>query len=224
MNKSPISQVIASKRLETIFSELLPCKRFADVGCDHGYIARAMLKSGKAERVVISDISAPSLKKAEKLLEGEGEKVTSVVCDGLSKVPRDCDEVLIAGMGGEEIVSILDAAPFLPERIVAQPMKNADKVRKSLLSHGYGIEKDYLFKDGKFYFLISASLFEGRREYGEDELFFGWDNIHSPSRAFKEYVKKTSETLEAVLKGELSERSRKEVEELKNKYDRIYIL
>ena len=57
-----------NKRLEIIFSEIAACSSFADVGCDHGYIAKAVLDSGKCDDVIISDISAPSLKKAEKLL------------------------------------------------------------------------------------------------------------------------------------------------------------
>ena len=49
-------------------------------------------------------------------------KVTSVCCDGLEKIPRDCDLVLIAGMGGEEIVTILKNG-FLPRKLLLQPMK-----------------------------------------------------------------------------------------------------
>ena len=56
-------------RLKRIFEEIPPCSSFADVGCDHGYIAEKMLESGKCNHVIISDISAPSLKKAEKLLK-----------------------------------------------------------------------------------------------------------------------------------------------------------
>ena len=56
-------------RLDELFSLLPPCSKFADVGCDHGYIAQRMLLSGKCGHAVISDISEKCLKKAETLLK-----------------------------------------------------------------------------------------------------------------------------------------------------------
>ena len=55
-------------RLNKIFDSLAECEVFADVGCDHGYIAKAMLFSGKCKKVIVSDISAKCLNKAEELL------------------------------------------------------------------------------------------------------------------------------------------------------------
>ena len=96
-----------NKRLETIYQSLAPCKKLADVGCDHGYIADAMLSRGKAERAVISDISAPSLKKAADLLErNHPGRYTAVVCDGLKGVDSDCDQVLIAK---SDMASLVDS-------------------------------------------------------------------------------------------------------------------
>ena len=45
-----------TKRLQLLFDEIENCEVFADVGCDHGYIAEAVLKSCKSEKVIISDI------------------------------------------------------------------------------------------------------------------------------------------------------------------------
>lgn len=207
-----------NKRLKQLFSALAPCKKFADVGCDHGYVAHMMIEEGKAERVVISDISAPSLKKAEELLSAYmGDRVTSVVCDGLSGVDTDCDQVLIAGMGGEEIISILSSSPFLPERLVVQPMKNVDKVRKRLLSLGYRIVKDYIFRDVKFYNLIVCE--RGEDSYSEEEIFFGRDNLLRPSADFISYARSEINKYEDILqKGELPPSVRAQVEQLVEKY------
>lgn len=205
-----------TKRLEIIYSQLTPCKKFADVGCDHGYIAEAMLEGDKAERVIISDISAPSLKKAEKLLRKYRDKVKAVLCDGLKKIDVDCDQVLIAGMGGEEIISILSSAPFLPNRLVLQPMKNVDKVRKTLLSIGYSIEKDFVFFDEKFYFLLVCE--RGEDYYTDDELFFGRDNLKNKSVDFIDYCKREYEKYEQILLTSLPTDVREELEKLKDKY------
>jgi tRNA (adenine22-N1)-methyltransferase len=209
-----------TKRLQTILNHLICCKRFADVGCDHGYVARAMLETGKAERVIVSDISAPSLKKAQTLLEPYGQRVKAVVCDGLALVDDDCDQVLIAGMGGEEIISILSSSHFLPKRLVLQPMKNADKLRKSLLSCGYRIIKDYIFRDDKFYVLIVAE--RGEDSYSEDEIFFGRDNLLSPTADFLEFAKREHEKYCTLVTSEgLSDATRAELTALKNKYAKV---
>ena len=68
-----------------------------------------MLKNGLCKRAVISDISAKCLEKAEILLKNyiQSGAVKSVCCSGLEKIDESTDEVLIAGMGGDEIVEIL---------------------------------------------------------------------------------------------------------------------
>ena len=95
-------------RLEKIFALIPNCNVFADVGCDHGYIAFEMLKRGKANKVIIADISKKCLSKAEQLLAPyiAEDKVISLVADGFNGLP-DSDVGLVAGMGGEEICSIL---------------------------------------------------------------------------------------------------------------------
>ena len=54
-------------RLEAAAALLGKTSVLADIGCDHGRFSAAMLQRGTAEKVIASDISAPSLKKAEQL-------------------------------------------------------------------------------------------------------------------------------------------------------------
>ena len=157
-----------TRRLRVLCGELRPCGLFADVGCDHGYCTQYMLERGLCRAAVISDISAGSLRKAETLLAEHiaSGRVRSVCCAGLSGVPREAEEVLIAGMGGEEIVSILEEG-FLPPVLVLQPMKHAPKLRRFLLERGYAIERDFTFTDGKHYDLLRAVLHHRRRRSKE---------------------------------------------------------
>lgn len=119
------------KRIETLCSLLTAAEIFADVGCDHGYCTEYMLKSGLCKKAVFSDISRGSLKKAETLLApyiAEG-RARAVLGDGLCGVPDTADEVLIAGMGGREIIGILSDKRygFLPSAFVLQPMPRRGK-------------------------------------------------------------------------------------------------
>lgn len=181
-----------TKRLERIFSEIPKCDSFADVGCDHGFIAEKMILSGKCSNVTITDISAKSLQKAKNLLKTHIEKgVVNAICtDGLKDVSNKTETVLIAGMGGEEIIKILQESAFLPPVLILQPMKNVDKVRRTLFETGYGIVKDYLFYDKKYYNLIVARLNEKVLPYSENEFIFGRDNLKTLSDDFRLYLSK----------------------------------
>lgn len=207
-------------RIEKILSYLPDCKVFADVGCDHGYISKAMLDRNKCERVIISDVSEKCLEKAQTLLSGEEYKgrVTAVVSDGFDQVGW-CDLALIAGMGGEEIISIIKKAKGLPERLVLQPMKNTDRVRRAVVELGYAVEKDLTFIClGKYYDLIS--LKKGADSLSEEEIEFGRTNITQPTPDFKSIInEKIAKYEKCLLEGKMSmsaqEEMRSKIEKLK---------
>lgn len=205
-------------RFEKIISELALCKTFADVGCDHGYVAYEMLQSGKCEFVYITDISAECLKKAENLLSEEFDgKFKAIVTDGLKNVPKT-EQVLIAGMGGELICDILKNADFLPERLVLQPMKNAEKVRDTLIKLGYKLIKDYTFIDEKYYDVIVCE--KGKDSYTQDELIFGRDNLRYKSQPFRQVIEKKIQVLKSALPNMTETDSRKALKQIE-KYTEI---
>ena len=186
-------------RLNKIFDRLTECEVFADVGCDHGYIAKAMLYSGKCKKAIVSDISAKCLNKAEELLKDFIKKgvAEAVVSDGFDKVGY-CDQALIAGMGGEEITAILSKAESLPNRLILQPMKNCDKVRLCAVKRGYKVVNDGVFKSaGKFYDLIV--LEKGTDSLTQEEIEFGRDNVKDRSQPFKEMLLEKMQKIQAVL-------------------------
>jgi tRNA (adenine22-N1)-methyltransferase len=168
-----------------------------------------MLSGGKCGFAYVTDVSSVCLQKAEELLKNNYDgKFKAIVTDGLKNVPK-VDQVLIAGMGGELICDILQGADFLPERLVLQPMKNADKVRKSVINLGYRLIKDYTFKDVKYYDLIVCE--RGEDSYTQDELLFGRDNLLKKGEAFKEQIQKKLSILEkAYLNMSLEDKEKAE--------------
>ncbi len=211
-------------RLSLICAHIPACRVFADIGCDHGYCTAYVLEKGLCERAYVSDISAACLKKAETLLAAEiaAGRCVPVCADGLDGV-KDADCVLIAGMGGEEIVRILSRAP-LPERFILQPMHNVEKVRRHLLARGAHIEEDFTFEDGKFYDLIVGSA-AGGDVYSDFEYRYGRDNLKAPSAAFLRKVRKEADVLRDALaagvRGEQREALREKLHELEAISDAI---
>jgi len=162
-------------RIKKLCAYLDNCRSFADVGCDHGYCTKYMVKNNLCKTAVISDISEKCLAKAEKLLKGyiESGTVQSVVCDGLQKIDEATDQILIAGMGGEELIQILSSA-YIPRSFVFQPMKNLQKVREYLIANGAEITVDEPFESGgKFYFVIKGKRFGNPTHYTKAQLLFG---------------------------------------------------
>lgn len=195
------------KRIDTLCSHLHPAKLFADVGCDHGYCTEYMLKKGLCERAIFSDVSRGSLAKAEKRLAPfvEDGRAIAVLGDGFYGVPKETDEVLIAGMGGSEIISILadEKYGFLPKRFVFQPMHDSEKLRRYLLENGGYLERDYTFEDGKFYdLLVGGNAKEGGHvcdEYSDAAYEFGLENLQNMPEAFVKRTKKQLGNIEKYL-------------------------
>lgn len=152
----------------------------ADVGCDHGYVGCEILRQGKADKVVFSDISAKSLDKARILCDKYAiTNCEFVCCDGLNGIK--CDLAIIGGMGGLEIISILKNAHELPDFLILQPMKNVEELRV-FLQKRYSFEKDFIIFDKKFYNILV--LVKGVDCLSHDEILFGRTNLKEKSEDF----------------------------------------
>ena len=199
-----------TKRLKEICAHIPKSEVFADVGCDHGYCARYALDNGLCKRAYITDISEKCLEKAKSLLKGEIEAGVCIplVGDGLSVLPEPAT-VLIAGMGGEEIVKILSVK--MPPVFLLQPMKNTEKVRRFLLEKGCRIALDVTFEDGKFYDLISGTS-EGGDVYSEREIVYGRDNLKTPSPAFRKKIKQERDKIMGYLNASPSDEEREKLQ------------
>lgn len=180
---------LPTKRLSVLYGELKGGGVFADVGCDHGYVAKKAIDDGIFDKVIISDISEKCLKKAkERLSESHNGKFSAYVSDGFDNLPR-VDEALISGMGGEVMIAMLARRRDKPQRLVLQPMKNAEKLRFFLINNGYKIVRDYTFKDWKYYHVIVAEKSDEKDVYTKSELIFGRDNLKEKSEDFKDFIK-----------------------------------
>ena len=198
------------ERIDKLCSYLFKCKTFADVACDHGYIAEYMLKNNLCESVTVSDISEKCLKKAEILLAEyiSAGKCRAICCDGLKEIDSDTDCVMIAGIGGEEILKILSEG-FIPKSFIFQPMKNADTLRNYLLKNGCFIEMDDIFTDGKKYYFIIKGKKGISQSYTQNQLLYGKDSLKNP--VFYDYLKEELNKKISYLKNEMTEESRQNI-------------
>ena len=129
-----------------------------DVGCDHGILSALLITTGKAKKVYASDISKMSLEKTIKLKEELkiSDKIECLVSNGLNDfdktIKSDC--VVIAGMGGNEIIKILSNISDFSgyKTFLLQPAQDFYAVRKFLSKNKFEIIEDQIIEDkGKFY-------------------------------------------------------------------------
>lgn len=177
------------KRLAAVVDEV-EGKSLADVGCDHGKVSVECLLRGKVERVIACDVSPKSLQKAvdlAKLLQVDG--IEFRVGDGLQVInDSEADCVVIAGMGGMEIISILSHAPQGIKRLVLSPHRNVIELRRFLSERSIYIAKDFIIKDGaKFYDVIVAEIDSDKDPTLDRRQLLLGKNTHS--RDFDEYIR-----------------------------------
>lgn len=146
-----------TERLKAICSLIEPCPLLMDVGCDHGYVARYALDNG-VERVIASDVSKGSLKKAENTLKGYGERAELRLGDGLKtlRANEKPNIIVLAGMGGRLIWDIIkDSVTDCAFIIGAQ--RDLEFLRERLVGNGYKLTHDFVVGErGKYYDIIRA--------------------------------------------------------------------
>ena len=133
--------------------------RLADVGTDHGYLPVYLLQRGRIRGAVAADIGAEPLAHARRTAEAYG--VTGIdfrLCDGLQDIaPDEVDTVVIAGMGGETIITILESAPWTKDgahTLLLQPMTKAADLRRWLSVNGYRFTEERLVWDKNYLYPV----------------------------------------------------------------------
>ncbi len=172
-------------RLKAVYELLGEAGTVADVGCDHGFLSAELILSGSAERVIASDVSQASVKKAAALAEGLGieDRMTVSLADGLASVTGEEKglRIAICGMGGELIARILEDSrekANKAELIVMQPMRGEAELRRYLYENGFGIADEMVvLDDGRYYQVIAAVPGRGNdipEGFPKDFFRFGW--------------------------------------------------
>ena len=164
-------------RLATIANLIPPNAKLADVGTDHGLLPIRLLQENRISMAIATDIRQGPLDRGKANAVQHGvNNISFRLCNGLEAVaPHEVDTVVIAGMGGENIVDILNRAPWCSQgvRLILQPMSRPEVLRSSLKELGLRILSETLVEDaGRLYSVIAA---EGgtAEDYTPAELYTG---------------------------------------------------
>lgn len=181
----------------------------ADVGTDHGYLPIFLLKRGRIERAVLSDINEGPLAKARENVSASSlsEKCEIILCDGAAALAgKGITDYAVCGMGGELIAEIISSAPQMKERgirLILQPMSRHAHLRRYLCSHGFTILTErYSTSAGKHYVTILAEYTGDCRELDAVSAELGDAREHKDDAAsYGSFLKQKKQSLTRVAEG-----------------------
>lgn len=223
-----------SARLQTVAGFVKPGSRIADIGTDHGYIPVYLAQTGRIQSALAMDVRTGPLMRAQAHIREYEERtyvrgyergdagaeyeeggppahichVETRLSDGLKELkPGEADTVIIAGMGGELIMRILDEGRHVwdsVEHYILSPQSGLDKVRRFLAANGFAIEDEAMVKDeGKYYTVMSVK--RGHMEYGSQAHYlYGRILIGKKDRTLREFLVKEERRIKGIL-GSLDE-------------------
>ncbi|MCR4556634.1 MAG: class I SAM-dependent methyltransferase [Saccharofermentans sp.] len=227
---------ILTVRLEMVFEQVrMACKepgagRVIDVGSDHGYLAVRCLEEGLAGSVVCTEIHKEPAKRSEEALNEAGfaDQSKVFVTDGLAGVLlKDKDIVVIAGMGGLNMIDIITRAlndngseVLSNVTFVLQPQKSNDLVRRYLAENGFVLEDETVCYDRDIFYNCLRAVYEGTgRTLSDEEACYGplllkkYSDGDKDVAAYFDHLDKIFEIRKRsnpVIKSALEERKRNE--------------
>lgn len=166
-----------SVRLETVFEAVRDSRaclergRVIDIGSDHGFLSVRCLEEGVSDYSVCTDIhKGPAMKSQESLDQaGFGDKCLVKVTDGLDGIDlQDNDIVVIAGMGGLNIIDIVtriinnNSQEILKKcGYVIQSQKSTHLVRNFFADNGFIFADEKVCKDRGFFYNVMRLEYTG---------------------------------------------------------------
>ncbi len=161
-----------------------PQNRVIDVGSDHGKLSAYFLLSNTASYVVCTDIHKNPVQRTDEFLKSYNlsGKYEVHCTDGVCGVPLKAgDTVVIAGMGGNMIMSIIEEClrdnpikVIKDVNFVFQPQKTNEELRVFLCSKGFSIIDEKTFIDRDIFYYAMAVRYTGKvYELSLKEKYFG---------------------------------------------------
>lgn len=194
-----------SSRLLACCDFVSPGARIADVGCDHGYLSIYLLTRGIASHAYACDVAPGPLDSARRNAEkfGVTQQISFHLSNGVGNVPRDFDTLVCAGMGGDTMVSILEAAPWLKSdryHLIFQCQSKTPMLRRYLSENGWHIDEESVLRDGRFlYTVMDISYAPHRPRLTAGQCYFPPAMLVHPGKETREYYERTLKNLRLAI-------------------------
>ena len=197
-----------SKRLKIIF-DMVPKSVVADIGSDHGKLMIALVEADVITKgYAVENKEGPFERLRSNLIRYRvNDKVTPLFSDGLKDITRDVQTIVIAGMGGTNIINILKAHPeklVRVQTIIIDAHTAVPMARKEICQMGFAIADEKIVKEDGIFYEIIKFIKADKAIISDEDLEFGPILRHEKSATFKEkYQNRLTEINALLAKGEL---------------------
>ena len=177
-------QLELTPRLQLLADWVPAGAKLADVGTDHAHLPIWLAIHGRVTSAIASDLRKGPLERARQNGAAYGaENIDYRLGSGLDGIgPEEADTIVIAGMGGENIVSILTAAPWTKDgrhTLLLSPHTKSEELRSFLAENGYAIRREKLVYDrGTLYPVMEVTA--GEMKLTEGQCWGGAKLLHDP--------------------------------------------
>lgn len=145
-----------TNRLKMVLSLIDEDDIIADIGTDHGYLLLSAFDKGVKFAQGIENKQGPYTRACLNLKEQIEKGICTVtLSSGLNDIHPSIDTIVMAGMGGELIIDILNENIDVAKRmkkIILCPNKKNYELRKYLSEHGFSIEKEKITNEANFFY------------------------------------------------------------------------
>lgn len=223
------------KRLLLCAALIPPGSRVADIGTDHGYLAIHLLQTGRAPFVTAADLRPQPLAvaRANAAKYGVQERMDFLLSDGLQKLSPDAADVIVmAGMGGDLMVRLLQDAPWVCSArytLVLQPQSAGQALRRYLSENGFCIEQEALVQDGRFLYTVLRATKGTMTPLSPGEQYVSPALLQAGGPLLPEYFARITRALRVSVEGlrktnrperlQYYTQALTEIEEMKQRYD-----
>ncbi len=193
------------ERLKCIASNVKSGGIVADIGCDHAFTSIYLVEEKFARGAIAIDINKEPLKRAWQHIQESGmeEYISVRLSNGARGLKKgEADTILISGMGGALIASILEESINIikdAKELVLSPQSEIYIVRHFLHDNGFKIVSEEMVKEqGKFYVVIRAV--PGSQHYKDESGYiYGEYLIENKNKILEEFLLKEQKRTGSIL-------------------------
>lgn len=203
-----------SKRLNAIYNLVDYGSSIADIGADHGQLVIELYHNKVCKKLFCNDNKIGPYTILKCNVSKVSDDIEVSLSSGIEALPNYIDTIVIAGMGGDLIVDILNKNKEKLNNIftlILAPNTNACLVRQVVNKLGYKITNEKVIFEKHYYQIIRFD--KGEANYTKNDYLFGPILRIEKSKEFINMLDYEKIKLERLLNENLSEEKIKEIEE-----------
>lgn len=207
--------IALSPRLEAVKAFVPQGAVAADIGADHGQLILSLCENGIISTGYACENKPGPFARLQAAIANSPyrEQITAELADGLTHLPETADTVVIAGMGGELLVSILNRSPKrlkTVKTLILAPNTDVPEVRKAVNRLGFAIKDEIMIAEKKRDHEILLAV-RGPQTLNPLDILYGPCLRKARSSAFIAHQQKRLMAIEALLTQKLSMKRRSEL-------------